>query len=52
MGVFRRFINELEAAGTLDRELEFLPSDEALIERSNAGEALTLLELSVLVSYA
>ncbi|WP_404325308.1 NAD-glutamate dehydrogenase [Cobetia sp. UIB-001] len=52
MGVFRRFINELEAAGTLDRELEFLPSDEALIERSNAGEALTLPELSVLVSYA
>ncbi|MGO2415688.1 MAG: NAD-glutamate dehydrogenase domain-containing protein, partial [Cobetia crustatorum] len=52
MGVFRRFINELEAAGTLDRELEFLPSDEALIERGNADEALTLPELSVLVSYA
>ncbi|GGY05451.1 NAD-specific glutamate dehydrogenase [Litchfieldella qijiaojingensis] len=52
LGPYRRFINELEANGQLDRELEFLPSDEELLERSNAGEGLTLPELSVLISYA
>ncbi|OLO09896.1 NAD-glutamate dehydrogenase, partial [Chromohalobacter japonicus] len=52
MGPYRRFINELEAAGGLDRELEFLPSDEMLVERSNAENGLTLPELSVLISYA
>ncbi|EPC02512.1 glutamate dehydrogenase [Litchfieldella anticariensis FP35 = DSM 16096] len=52
LGPYRRFINELEANGQLDRELEFLPGDEALLERSNAGEGLTLPELSVLISYA
>lgn len=52
MGPFRRFINELEANGQLDRELEFLPHDDQLQERSNADEGLTLPELSVLISYA
>ncbi|GHB27604.1 NAD-glutamate dehydrogenase [Salinicola rhizosphaerae] len=52
LGPYRRFINELEAAGSLDRELEFLPSDEALSERNNAGGGMTLPELCVLISYA
>lgn len=52
LGPYRRFINELEAGGELDRELEFLPGDEALLERSIADEGLTLPELSVLISYA
>nr|WP_297460217.1 NAD-glutamate dehydrogenase [uncultured Halomonas sp.] len=52
LGPYRRFINELEAGGLLDRELEFLPDDETLLERSNADEGLTLPELSVLISYA
>ncbi|WP_110666058.1 NAD-glutamate dehydrogenase [Salinicola halophilus] len=52
LGPYRRFINELEAAGSLDRELEFLPSDEQLIERSNNDGGLTLPELCVLISYA
>jgi len=52
MGPYRRFINELEASGHLDRELESLPSDEALLERSSNEEGLTLPELSVLISYA
>lgn len=52
LGPYRRFINELEAAGSLDRELEFLPSDEQLIERGNADGGMTLPELSVLISYA
>ncbi|GEK46281.1 NAD-glutamate dehydrogenase [Bisbaumannia pacifica] len=52
MGPYRRFISELEANGQLDRELEFLPDDETLLERSNADEGLTLPELSVLISYS
>jgi glutamate dehydrogenase len=47
-----RFIHELEKEGKLDREIEFLPSDEELAERLAAGQGLTRPELSVLVSYA
>ena len=38
--------------GRLDRSLEFLPSDEELLERRVQGKALTRPELSVLVSYS
>ncbi|WP_020209739.1 NAD-glutamate dehydrogenase [Gilvimarinus chinensis] len=48
----RRFINQLEEVGRLNRTLEHLPSDEALLERQAAGEGLTRPELAVLVSYA
>ncbi|MFK7831060.1 MAG: NAD-glutamate dehydrogenase [Congregibacter sp.] len=49
---YGRLITTLVAAGRLDRELEFLPSDEALAERRVAGKALTRPELSVLISYS
>ncbi|PSJ22045.1 NAD-glutamate dehydrogenase [Halomonas sp. ND22Bw] len=52
IGPFRRFISELEAAGQIDRELEFLPSDEELQERAHQAQGMTLPELSVLISYA
>ena len=52
MGEYRRFISAMESAGKLNRALEFLPSDEQLVERSAAGKGLTRSELSVLVSYA
>ncbi|RAR59683.1 glutamate dehydrogenase (NAD) [Onishia taeanensis] len=52
LGPYRRFINELEVAGQLDRELEFLPNDEEMLERANANQGMTLPELSVLISYA
>ncbi|UTF60471.1 NAD-glutamate dehydrogenase [Gilvimarinus sp. DA14] len=48
----RRFINQLEDTGRLNRALENLPSDEALLERQAAGEGLTRPELAVLLSYA
>ncbi|WP_447528179.1 NAD-glutamate dehydrogenase [Vreelandella sp. TE19] len=51
-GPYRRFISELESAGQIDRELEFLPSDEILKERASNNEGMTLPELSVLISYA
>ncbi|MFI0472819.1 NAD-glutamate dehydrogenase [Halomonas sp. HMF6819] len=51
-GPYRRFISELESAGQIDRELEFLPSDEVLKERASNNEGMRLPELSVLTSYA
>ena len=44
-------INRLESEGKLDRELEFIPSDEVLQARKASGEGLTRPELSVLISY-
>ncbi|MGM0985506.1 MAG: NAD-glutamate dehydrogenase [Pseudomonadota bacterium] len=52
IGPFRRFISELEAAGQIDRELEFLPDDEVLKERAANEQGMLLPELSVLISYA
>ncbi len=52
IGSYRRFIKALEDGGVLDRELEALPSDQALQERGEAGLGLTHPELSVLISYA
>ncbi|WP_052481051.1 NAD-glutamate dehydrogenase [Gilvimarinus agarilyticus] len=49
---YRRFISFLESEGKLDRSLEFLPSDEELIERQGKEQGLTRPELSVLISYA
>ncbi|RUR55337.1 NAD-glutamate dehydrogenase [Vreelandella populi] len=52
IGPYRRFISELESAGQIDRELEFLPSDEVLKERASNQQGMRLPELSVLISYA
>jgi glutamate dehydrogenase len=47
-----RFMRDLERNGRLDRTVEFLPSDEALRKRAQAGLALTRPELAVLLAYA
>ncbi|MFC5698646.1 NAD-glutamate dehydrogenase [Pseudomonas sp. GCM10022186] len=52
IGEYKRLIAALEAAGKLDRGLEFLPSDEELNERIAGGQGLTRPELSVLISYS
>lgn len=49
---YRRFMNALQSAGRLDRKLEFLPTDEQLLERQTHGKSLTRPELSILISYA
>ncbi|QFU76392.1 NAD-glutamate dehydrogenase [Halioglobus maricola] len=49
---YKRFIENMEEMGRLDRALEFLPNDEELQERRSAGQPLTRPELSVLVSYS
>ncbi len=45
-------IRALEAAGELDRGIEFLPSDAELAARAGAGEGLSSPELAVLAAYA
>jgi len=51
-GEYQQFIKIFEESGRLDRALEFLPSDEELLERRVQGKTLTRPELSVLVSYS
>ncbi|MEE9141900.1 MAG: NAD-glutamate dehydrogenase domain-containing protein, partial [Gammaproteobacteria bacterium] len=45
-------IRSLEQHAGLDRELEFLPDDEAIEERHVAGAGLTRPEMSVLLAYS
>ena len=49
---FARFIRRQEKTGLLDREVEDLPNDEELAERSARDLGLTRPELSVLLAYA
>lgn len=52
MAEYRRFTNNLESQGKLNRALEFLPIDEVMNERAQTGDGLTRPELSILISYA
>ena len=47
-----RFMRQLEGEGTLDRDVEDLPSDAALSEREAHHFGLTRPELAVLLAYA
>lgn len=47
-----RLMHHLEEIGLLDRKIEFLPDDEELKRRQQAGEGLTRPELSVLLAYS
>jgi len=47
-----RLIRALERADRLDRELEFLPDEEAYQERHAEGQPLTRPELAVLLAHA
>jgi glutamate dehydrogenase len=49
--VHGRYVRSLEQAGALNRELEFLPSDEVFAERDAAGGGLTPPEFAILLSY-
>ncbi len=51
-GEFRRLISNLESAGKLNRQLEFIPTDQELADRRVQGHGLTRPELAVLVSYS
>lgn len=47
----RRYIEELEREGKLDRALEFLPDEKGLLERKALGRGLTSPEIAVLLAY-
>jgi glutamate dehydrogenase len=47
-----RFIHNLEKEGNLNRELEFIPSDDDISDRLAATQGLTRPELSVLIAYS
>jgi glutamate dehydrogenase len=49
--VHRRLIAELERKGRLDRAIEFMPTDEELAARAEAGRGLTSPEFAVLLAY-
>ena len=49
--VHARYMRALEDAGHLNRELEFLPSEEELADRRSDGLGLVAPELAILLSY-
>jgi glutamate dehydrogenase len=49
--VHERYVHSLEQSGALNRELEFLPSDDVFAERDAAGTGLTPPEFAILLSY-
>jgi len=49
---YRRFMSRMEADQHMNRALEGLPTDEALVERASRGQSLTRPELAVLLAYA
>lgn len=46
------FIEKLEKRGEIDRQVEFLPSYQEIMERQRAGVGLTSPELAVLLAYS
>ena len=51
-GYQQGLIRELETAGGLEREVEFLPNDGEIAERIDNGVGLTRPEIAVLIGYA
>ena len=49
---FRGLIDSQEEKGKLNRALEYIPTDEAITERKNAGMGLMRPGISVMLSYA
>ncbi|HJV97171.1 MAG TPA: NAD-glutamate dehydrogenase domain-containing protein, partial [Albitalea sp.] len=47
-----RYMRHLASAGRLNREIEFLPGDDALAERLQTRNGLTAPELAVLLAYS
>jgi glutamate dehydrogenase len=52
LAMARTQMRQLEDAGQLNRGVEYLPDDAALMAREDAGKSLTRPELAVLLAYA
>jgi glutamate dehydrogenase len=51
MTFYQGYIKDLESAKLLNRRVEFLPDDKAVLERKTAGLGLTRPELAILLAY-
>ncbi len=49
--LFRRYIDDMEKSGHLNRQLEFLPDEKTLLERKANGIGLTRPEIAVMIAY-
>lgn len=49
--LFRHYIEQMEKAGRLDRKLEFLPDEKAMLERKASNRPLTRPEIAILFAY-
>lgn len=49
--LFRRYINEMEKRGRLNRQLEFLPEEKTITERKASNQGLTRPEIAVMIAY-
>ena len=49
---YEELMQQLEADGELDREVEFLPGTDEMMERRSSSAGMTRPELSVLLAYA
>lgn len=52
IGLHQSYLNDLEAQGILNRQVEFLPDDKTIIERKAAGVGLMRPELAILLAYS
>ena len=52
LDLYSRYIKESVKQGRLDRELEYLPSDETLLTRKANGKGFTRPEIAVLLAYS
>lgn len=51
ISLHQHYLKDLETNGAIDRKVEFLPDDKAIVERKAAGLGLTRPELAVLLAY-
>jgi glutamate dehydrogenase len=49
--LFRQYMNDMEKSGRLNRKLEYLPDDKALLERKASNKPLTRPEIAMLLAY-
>ncbi|MDP9184251.1 MAG: NAD-glutamate dehydrogenase [Actinomycetota bacterium] len=49
---YEELMQQLEADGELEREVEFMPTSDEMAERRAAGQGMTRPELAVLLAYA
>jgi glutamate dehydrogenase len=51
-GIYQHYLKELETKGDLNRAIEFLPDDKAILDRKTAEQPVTEPELAVLLEYS